>query len=75
MYTAQRAGVKAIPIGDRVLFTPNTTEHTLGVLISLDGTSVGGILMNLTGWVRIDPLGWHLLHANTLASPPRTHPN
>ena len=57
MYTAQCAGVKAIPIGDCVLFTPNTTERTRGVLISLDGTSVGGILMNLTGWVRRDPLG------------------
>ena len=24
--------------------------------------------MNLAGWVRRDPLGWHLLHASTLAS-------
>ena len=70
MYTAQRAGVKAIPIGDCVLFTPNTTECTCGVLISLYGTLVGGILMNLTGWVRRDLLGWHLLHASALASPP-----
>ena len=75
MYTAQRAGVKAIPVGDRVLFTPNMTERTHGVLVSLDGTLVSGILMNLAVWVRKDPLGWHLLHINTLASSPRTHPN
>ena len=57
MHTAQHVGVKAIPVGDHVLFTPNTTERTRGVFISLDGTLVGGILMNLTGWVRRDPLG------------------
>ena len=57
MYTAQRASVKAIPVGDRVLLTPNTAENTRGVLVTLDGIFVGGILMNLTGWVRRDPLG------------------
>ena len=57
MHTAQRVGVKAIPVGDHVLLTPNTAEHTRGVLVTLDGTFVGGILMNLTGWVRRDPLG------------------
>ena len=49
MHAAQRAGVKVIPVGDCVLLTPNTAEHTQGVLITLDGTFVGGILMNLTG--------------------------
>ena len=75
MHAAQRAGVKAIPVGDHVLLTPNTAEHIRGVLVTLDGTFVGGILMNLTGWVRRDPLGWHLLHASTLASSPHTHPD
>ena len=75
MHAAQRAGVKAIPVGDRVLLTPNTAEHTCGVLVALDGTFVGGILINLTGWVRRDPLGWHMLHASTLASSSRAHPN
>ena len=75
MHAAQRVGVKAIPVGDRVLLTPNTAEHTRGVLVTLDGTFVGGILINLTGWVRRDSLGWHMLHASTLVSSPRTHPN
>ena len=65
MHAAQWAGVKAIPVGDRVLLTPNTAEHTRGVLVALDGTFVVGILINLTGWVRRDPLGWHMLHAST----------
>ena len=75
MHTAQRAGMKVIPVGDHILLVPNTVERTRGVLIPLDGTFVGGILMNLTGWFRRDLLGWHLLHASTLASSLRTHPN
>ena len=75
MHAAQWAGVKAIPVGDHVLLTPNTAEHTRGVLVALDDTFVGGILINLTGWVRRDPLGWHMLHASTLASSPRAHLN
>ena len=71
----QWVGMEAIPVGDRILLTPSTAEHTRGVLVTLDGTFAGGILMNLTGWVRSDPLGWHLLHASILASSPRTHPN
>ena len=70
MHTAQWAGVKAIPVGGRVLLAPDTTERTGGVLISLENMFVGGILMNLAGWVRRDPLGWHLLHASNLASSP-----
>lgn len=64
MHAAQWAGVKAIPVGDRVLLTLNTAEHMRGVLVAFDGTFVGGILINLTGWVRRDPLGWHMLHAS-----------
>ena len=75
MHAAQQAGVKAIPVGDRVLLTPNTAEHTHGVLVAIDGTFVGRILINLTGWVRRDPLGWHMLHASTLASSSHAHPN
>ena len=49
MHTAQWVGMKAIPVGDHVLLAPNTAERTQGVCISLEGTFVGGILMNLTG--------------------------
>ena len=49
MHAAQRADVKAIPVGYHVLLTPNTAEHTRGVFFTLDGTFVGGILINLTG--------------------------
>ena len=57
MHTAQRVGVKAIPVGDHVLLAPNTAECTQGVLVPLDGTFAGGILMNLTGWAGRDPQG------------------
>ena len=75
MHAAQRVGVKALPVGDRVLLTLIPSEHTRGVLVALDGIFVGGILINLSGWVRRDPLEWHMLHASTLASSSRAHPN
>ena len=40
MHTAQRVGVKAIPVGDRILLAPDTTERTRGVLISLESMFV-----------------------------------
>ena len=68
-HLAIHTGTHLVPLGDRALLCPCTSDHPRGHLLDLATVLIPALCHHFPAWVAQDPTGWPYYTLEQLAAP------